>query len=220
MENFFEVQQKLVLKLGRREWLPQQKVVDGRTFVSCSKWCPSLVKLMTGKRLDLHSGQNDTSGSLNVPVMDNILELRQSACDELLSEAMKTEEPEAEAGKGKRKKPQQAQKCLAKHIHLLPPIIDITVGEFQFSILVEGLSTGNFWMEMLAENFAWLQTEANKEPAKPEAEGWPQVRAEGCHQVRPEGVPEGSPEGTIVQRKGKSQGQGEVPALLGLSPAS
>ena len=102
-----------------------------------------------------------------MPVMDSILELRQSACDELLAEAMKTEEPEAEQSKGKRKKPQQAQKCLAKHIHLLPPIIDITIDEFQFSILVEGLSTGNFWMELLAENFAWLQAEANKEPPKP-----------------------------------------------------
>ena len=208
MENFFEVQQKLVLKLGRREWLPQQKVVDGRTFVSCSKWCPSLVKLMTGKRLDLHSGQNDTSGSLNVPVMDNILELRQSACDELLSEAMKTEEPEAEAGKGKRKKPQQAQKCLAKHIHLLPPIIDITVGEFQFSILVEGLSTGNFWMEMLAENFAWLQTEANKEPAKPRTQkpkAGPKSAPKAAIKSDPKASPKVAPKAPSCKGKGKAK---------------
>ena len=71
-------------------------------------------------------------------------------CDDLLAEAMKMDEREAEHGKGKRKKAQQAQKCLAKHIHRLPPIIDITIEEFQFSILVEGLSVGCFWMDMLA----------------------------------------------------------------------
>lgn len=214
MENFFEVQQKKILKLGRREWLPQQKVVEGRTFVSCSKWCPSLVKLMTGKRLDLHSGQDEQSGSLNVPVMDSILELRQTACDELLLEAMKTEEPEGEPGKGKRKKPQQAQKCLAKHIHLLPPIIDITLGEFQFSILVEGLSTGNFWLEMLAENFAWLQTEANKEPAKPRTQKPKKAEPKHAAKSEPKASPKVAPKAPPGKGKGKGKAKAKAKSLM------
>ncbi|CAE7217968.1 unnamed protein product [Symbiodinium sp. CCMP2592] len=58
----FEIVTKQVVVLGDRSWMPTQKSVDDRVFCAVSKWSPQLVKMITGKRLDLRSGQGESSG--------------------------------------------------------------------------------------------------------------------------------------------------------------
>ncbi|CAE7296246.1 unnamed protein product [Symbiodinium sp. CCMP2592] len=135
----FEIVTKQVVVLGDRSWMPTQKSVDDRVFCAVSKWSPQLVKMITGKRLDL----------------------RQAACDKLLEEALRDDEADDEPKKKKSKK--DKVKALAKHLHVLPAIVDITIDGFQLSILSEGLSTGSIFVEMLSENFNWLMEQANQQ---------------------------------------------------------
>ncbi|CAE7271351.1 unnamed protein product [Symbiodinium sp. CCMP2592] len=157
----FEIVTKQVVVLGDRSWMPTQKSVDDRGFCAVSKWSPQLVKMITGKRLDLRSGQGESSGSLNIKLFDDLIEKRQAACDKLLEEALRDDEADDEPKKKKSKK--DKVKALAKHLHLLPAIVDITIDGFQLSILSEGLSTGSIFVEMLSENFNWLMEQENRQ---------------------------------------------------------
>ena len=138
MATCFEIVTRQVVLLGDRSFMPTQKQVEDRMFCSIQKWSPPLVKMITGKRLDLRQGKSGNSGSLNIKLFEDLLEARQKACDHLLEEG--------EKGQG-----------------LLPNIIDVEIDGFQLSILTEGLSTSNFWMEMLAENFTWMKETAEKQ---------------------------------------------------------
>ena len=75
--------------------MPTQKQVQDRMFCSIQKWSPPLVKMITGKRLDLRQGKSGNSGSLNIKLFEDLLEARQKACDHLLEEALRDEECES-----------------------------------------------------------------------------------------------------------------------------
>ena len=159
----FEVVSRHVVLYGDRSYTPSQKLVEGRMFCSIQKWSSPLVKIMTGKRLDLRKDRSSTSGSLNIPLWDDLLDARQKASDRLLEEALRDDEADSGNEPKKKKAKKEKVKALAKHVHLLPSIIDIEIEVFQLSILTEGLSTGNIWMEMLAENFTWMKDIADQQ---------------------------------------------------------
>ena len=100
--------------------MPTQKQVQDRMFCSIQKWSPPLVKMITGKRLDLRQGKSGNSGSLNIKLFEDLLEARQKACDHLLEEALRDEECESANEPKKKKAKKEKVKALAKHVHLLP----------------------------------------------------------------------------------------------------
>ena len=163
MATCFEIVTRQVVLLGDRSFMPTQKQVQDRMFCSIQKWSPPLVKMITGKRLDLRQGKSGNSGSLNIKLFEDLLEARQKACDHLLEEALRDEECESANEPKKKKAKKEKVKALAKHVHRLPNIIDVEIDGFQLSILTEGLSTSNVWMEMLAENFTWMKEIAEKQ---------------------------------------------------------
>ncbi|CAE7466606.1 unnamed protein product [Symbiodinium sp. CCMP2592] len=164
----FEVETRKIIFFGKHEWCPTQKIVEERTFFSFTKWSAQLTRMMTGKRLQLGGGRAAESGSLNVPVIGKILEARQSACDKALEEALKVEDGLGdEDEKPKKKAKKTIRRSSAKDLHLLPEIVDVSVAEFQMSLLSEGLSTGTIWMELRPENLSWLKSCVDKEEAKP-----------------------------------------------------
>ncbi|CAE7216954.1 unnamed protein product [Symbiodinium sp. CCMP2592] len=164
----FEVETRKIIFYGKHEWCPTQKIVEERTFFSFTKWSAQLTRMMTGKRLQLGGGRAAESGSLNVPVIGKILEARQSACDKALEEALKVEDGLGdEDEKPKKKAKKTIRRSSAKDLHLLPEIVDVSVAEFQMSLLSEGLSTGTIWMELRPENLSWLKSCVDKEEAKP-----------------------------------------------------
>ena len=165
----FEVESRKIILFDKQEWCPTQKIVNERTYFSFTKWSRQLVRMMTGKPLLLASGRAAESGSLNVPVIGKILEARQSACDQALEEALKVEDVSGDEApvQPKKKAKKAIRKAAARDLHLLPEVVDVSVGEFKLSVLSEGLSTGTIWMELRPENLSWLKSCVDAEEAKP-----------------------------------------------------
>ena len=164
----FRIETKKIIYQGDDEnnwWYAQQRVVDGRTFFSFSKWSATFVKQMTGRRLDLRAGRE--SGSVDVPFFQTLLHERQAAADAAVTEAMAVEDAEETAErKTKRAKKQKAVKACIKHKHLAPEILDITVNGHNVSVLYEGTGTFTVWMELTVENLEWLRENVNAAEAK------------------------------------------------------
>ena len=100
----FEIVTRQVVLLGDRSFTPTQKIVQDRTFCAISKWTAPLVKMITGKRLDLRSGKSENSGSLNITCFEQLMETRQTACDKLLEEALKDDDEDAKEPQKKKAK--------------------------------------------------------------------------------------------------------------------
>ena len=149
MADTFEVELQKVIFYGKEVWCPTQKIVEDRTFFSFTKWTPQLVYLLTGKRLKLASTRADQSGSLNVPIMQKIMDARQKACDDAYAEAVKVEDSADEGPGGKRKKKsakEDYRKAFSKDLHLLPEVLEVSVGDFRLALLSEGLNTTTIWI--------------------------------------------------------------------------
>ena len=170
MADTFEVELQKVIFYGKEVWCPTQKIVEDRTFFSFTKWTPQLVYLLTGKRLKLASTRADQSGSLNVPIMQKIMDARQKACDDAYAEAVKVEDS-ADEGPGSKRKRKSAKeeyrKAFSKDLHLLPEVLEVSVGDFRLALLSEGLNTTTIWMELRPENLTWLKSCVESEEAKP-----------------------------------------------------
>ena len=136
-------------------WVPTQKVVEGRTFFSFTKWSASFVRVMTGKRLDLRKGKSESSGSIDVPVLAEIMQKRQSAADADVQRALEVQEEVEVATQPKKKK--MKIRAGAHHVHLASPILDITVEDRTLSVLFEGIRTATIWLELKTDILEWLQ---------------------------------------------------------------
>ena len=88
MDDAIRIESRPVLLLANRQRAPDAKLVGGRHFVSISKWNRGFARFMTGKALDLRKDKEGKSGSVDSPVIDNILEQRQNSANELLLEAL------------------------------------------------------------------------------------------------------------------------------------
>jgi hypothetical protein len=95
-----QIAQLWVMKEGKDTWIPQTKVIDGIVFGLLDKWDHGLVKVLSGKALDLR--KNKTSGTLNTKTFDELFADRQIAFDRALAEALQDDcELENEGGKKK-----------------------------------------------------------------------------------------------------------------------
>ena len=87
------------VKSHGRVWVPQQKQVNGISFVALTKWDRRCVLAMSGQALDLRKDKE--GGSLNCQAWQELLQLRQSEADKAVQEALKheeTDEKEVEEG--------------------------------------------------------------------------------------------------------------------------
>ena len=146
-------------------WVPTQKVVEGRTFFSFTKWSASFVRVMTGKRLDLRKGKSESSGSIDVPVLAEIMQKRQSAADADVQRALEVQEEVEVATQPKKKMKIRAG---AHHVHLASPILDITVEDRTLSVLFEGIRTATIWLELKTDILEWLQERVSASSPRPE----------------------------------------------------
>ncbi len=140
---------------SKETWVPPQKIVEDKTFFNFTKWSPTFVKVLTGKRLDLRKGMAESSGSIDVPIIAEIMEKRQAAADEAVQRAVDVEDDVEIASKPKKKKVKL--RAAAKHAHLAPPILEINVQGRPLMVLFDGLGTTSIWLEMKEDTLQWLQ---------------------------------------------------------------
>ena len=107
------IEEKLVIFLGKEQIVPKQKSVDDVKYMCLDKWNRALIRLLTGRALDMREGKE--SGSLRSSVWDEIVEARQDRANELLHEALQNEQEDDP--KNKKKQPVRAT---SKHQILLP----------------------------------------------------------------------------------------------------
>ena len=89
------------------------------------------------------------------------MDARQKACDDAYAEAVKVEDSADEGPGGKRKRKsakEEYRKAFSKDLHLLPEVLEVSVGDFRLALLSEGLNTTTIWMELLPENLTWLKS--------------------------------------------------------------
>ena len=166
MDMELTVEQKLVLYVNGKHCIPEQQYVDGETFMHLKKWDRALVKTMTGKSLDLRPGKS--SGSLNIDMWDEMIRARQvqDKANELLQQALNTEEDAAIENKRKSKKP-QVVKAQSKHALVLPLKFTISVQGHEFQVLFDGIGTKSVWIEMSEVNLKWLKSAVDRSEQKP-----------------------------------------------------
>ena len=166
MDMELTVEQKLVLYVNGKHCIPEQQYVDGETFMHLKKWDRALVKTMTGKSLDLRPGK--CSGSLNIDMWDEMIRARQvqDKANELLKQALNTEEDAAIENKRKSKKP-QVVKAQSKHALVLPLKFTISVQGHEFQVLFDGIGTKSVWIEMSEVNLKWLKSAVDRSEQKP-----------------------------------------------------
>ena len=158
------VKQKFVLYLNGKHCIPEQKCVDGDTYMHLNKWDRALVRTLTGKSLELRSGKD--GGSLNIDMWDDMISARQQKANELLQQALNVEEDEATEKKKPCKKV-QAVKALSKHALVLPQKFTISVQGHEFQVLFDGIGTKSVWIEMTEENLTWLKNAIDRSEQKP-----------------------------------------------------
>ncbi|CAE7556444.1 unnamed protein product [Symbiodinium sp. CCMP2592] len=158
------VEQKMVLYVNGNHCIPEQKSVDGETYMHLKKWDRALVKTLTGKSLDLRPGK--ASGSLNIDIWDEMIRARQDKANQLLQEALNTEEDAATENKRKSKKP-QVVKARSKHALVLPLKFTISVQGHEFQVLFDGIGTKSVWIEFSEENLKWLKNSVDSSEQKP-----------------------------------------------------
>ena len=161
MAMSMSIEEKLVITWGKEQMVPRQKIVADIKFICLDKWNRSLIKLLTGRALDMREGKE--TGSLRSPVWDEIINARQDKANELLQEALQHESTEDQQ-KSKRKQP---LKATPKHQILLPVHEQVQVRGHTFHILLEGINTQTFWMEFNLENLLWLKKEIEGSQAVP-----------------------------------------------------
>ncbi|CAE7740339.1 unnamed protein product, partial [Symbiodinium necroappetens] len=126
------------VKSHGRVWVPQQKQVNGISFVALTKWDRRCVLAMSGQALDLRKDKE--GGSLNCQAWQELLQLRQSEADKAVQEALKHEETDE-------KKLKKVQRARSKHDFLAPPIMHVFFKDKHISILYEGIQSSTIWVE-------------------------------------------------------------------------
>ena len=155
------MEEKLVIFLGKEQIVPKQKCVDDVKYMCLDKWNRALIRLLTGRALDMREGKE--SGSLRSAVWDEIVEARQDRANELLHEALQNEQEDDP--KNKRKQPVRAT---SKHQILLPVWAQLQVRGHSFKVLLEGInSQTTIWIEFTLENLTWLKKEIQESEAAP-----------------------------------------------------
>ena len=148
-----------------------QKEVSGLEFVCLEKWNRQLVKMVTGKALDLRPGKASESGSLKAKVWDEIVEERQKVANQKLQEALEVDNgqaQDAQAARGAKKN--KVVRAGSKHMLMLPEVIDIECRQHGLKVLLEGINTQVIWMHFTEDNINWLKNEVGAEGSEASGE--------------------------------------------------
>ncbi|CAJ1428126.1 unnamed protein product [Effrenium voratum] len=157
---------------GAEKWIPNQKDVDGVTYACLQKWDRQLVRFVHNKSLDLRKDKGDARATLHVEFWNELVDLRQRACNELLRSQVEPDDGEGEAPKKKRR-----VKATPQNAALIPPCVDVNVPaaehreERVLRLLVEGISTQTLWLEMTVENLNFFRRAIQASPVKTKAKG-------------------------------------------------
>ena len=155
------IEEKLVIFSGKEHIVPKQKWVDDVKHMCLDKWNRALIRLLTGRALDMREGK--ASGSLRSAVWDEIVEARQDKANELLQEALQNDQEDDP--KNKKKQPVRAT---SKHQILLPVWAQLQVRGHSFKVLLEGINSHTtIWIELTLENLTWLKKEIQESEAAP-----------------------------------------------------
>jgi hypothetical protein len=141
-------------------WLPETKAVNGMVFAKVEKWDRAFVRFSTGKALCLSRGQSKFANS---PIVDQMVDLRQKKCDELLQEALRTEDDADDfvPDRCKRRRKRKPRVCKPVDLVLIDAVIDVLVdvGPDQWSVkmLSDGLGSHVVWFELTEANARTLR---------------------------------------------------------------
>ncbi len=155
-----QIQQVWQVKLDACKWVPEVKTVNNMVFAKVCKWSRGWVRFSSGASLCLKKGKSKYANS---PVVDRIVELRQAKCNELLLEALRTEDDNN--GEGTRKKPRKGRKgprvCKKSDLLLIDAVIDVRVSDdpepWDVKMLAEGIGTHMLWIQLNEENMTKLR---------------------------------------------------------------
>ena len=160
-----QIAQLWVMKEGKDTWIPQTKVIDGIVFGLLDKWDHGLVKVLTGKALDLR--KNKTSGTLNTKTFDELFAERQIAFDRALALALQTDcelcelEDECVKKKKQKTKRRQSQQCFVPMLSLHCKGFtddDGDVDPVDIKVLSDDIESLNkIWIELSVKNMTYIQ---------------------------------------------------------------
>jgi hypothetical protein len=139
-------------------WIPDTKVVDGVAYCRVNKWDRGFVRFATAKTLKEHQ-------NANVQFVDELIRLRNNACDALFrsnQQPAQTEQHEADGQVSKKRRQAYVRKARSSDGCFLPASMTMVLpdvarhdGEvlrgFECKVLFEGIRTSNLYIEMNAD---------------------------------------------------------------------
>ena len=157
----FQLEQRWVVTRDQNKWILDTKDIQVHehgetrtfTFMKLEKRHRQLVKFTTGKYLNLKKG---SSREFSQSCVDTLITARQSAADQALQDALRSDDEERPKQGRKRKHERQ---CKPTDLVLISDILNVNVaGERggRFKVLAEGLGTKLVWLEMSHAALLWL----------------------------------------------------------------
>ncbi|CAE8589899.1 unnamed protein product [Polarella glacialis] len=136
-------------------WVPEVKEIEDMVFVKVHKWDRHFIKFVSSKVLNV-ARQNPA----NVAFVDELMKLRNCACDVALIAAMGSPEDEEAP-----KKKQRIRKANEGDGIPLPAwvtiecsdLIGTSEGNRSMKVLVEGIRTSAIWVELLPMNLDYIR---------------------------------------------------------------
>jgi hypothetical protein len=152
----FELQQVTIVRTGKNIWVPDVKVVNGRSFIGISKWCRHFFLFATGRALDF---RKDPSSHGNLEFVNTLIKLRKSASRAAIEAAIQLDEDDAADGEHKRK---AKKRRVAWHEVVAaeltgPAFVTIDIDGHEMTVLSE-LKSAVLWVEFNHSNLAVIKT--------------------------------------------------------------
>ena len=152
----FELQQVTIVRTGKNIWVPDVKVVNGRSFIGISKWCRHFFLFATGRALDF---RKDPSSHGNLEFVNTLIKLRKAASRDAIESAIQLDEEDAADGehkrKGKKRKVTWHEEVAAELTG--PAFVTINVDGHEMTVLSE-LKSAVLWVEFNRSNLAVIKT--------------------------------------------------------------
>ena len=123
-------------------WTPTQKEEAGKSWFAFSKWDRGFVYWVTGKSLDLRKEKE--GGTVNAKFCQDLLEVRQKACDAALAQAISDEDEPSAKGRKLRARTKERGPLAPHSIRIETPAYG-EVEALQAMALFEGVGTQQMW---------------------------------------------------------------------------
>ena len=191
---------------GKKPWIPQTKIVEGKKFICISKWDAGFVKFATGKSMERRASKPNNTG--NFDILDEIKRLRLESCNakvqSLIAEASVDLPQEPKAMKQKQQHKARDSDYVLGGIWISVPLPPKDGVPGHTMNVLWSVTSPVIWMEYTIENLQYLKTivqspDASKGRARP-AKGQgtkakkrkvPEPAAEVAAHAKPAEVPAG-----------------------------